>query len=383
MKKSRILRIIHTLDPALGGPSNAILDHSEMLVKCGFFVDILTSDKNNKLKSKNKNKKIKIINRGPPLNKYGINIKLILWLFNNKNKYDYFIIHELWRIYTLLARILLKNYVVFIHGQLDPFFKKNLFKRIKKQIYWFLIERKNLINSNSILLTSENEKKLLNDTYVNTSGIKKKVVKYGLYKRKFEKNKISKAFYEKFKSLKNKKFYLFLGRFHEKKGCEIIINTIYQLKKKFNDFVLMAGPLNGTTYEKKIFSLIKKYELENKIIISDILTGEIKWGAINQSKATILPSHGENFGVSLIESLSLSKPVITTNKVNIYKEILKYKAGLVSNNTTNSFKKIFSEFDKYNSKKLNKMSINAKKCFDDKFNLNLNKKKKHLIFFNF
>ena len=204
-----------------------------------------------------------------------------------------------------------------------------------------------------------------------------------MYKRKFEKNKISKAFYEKFKSLKNKKFYLFLGRFHEKKGCEIIINTIYQLKKKFNDFVLMAGPLNGTTYEKKIFSLIKKYELENKIIISDILTGEIKWGAINQSKATILPSHGENFGVSLIESLSLSKPVITTNKVNIYKEILKYKAGLVSNNTTNSFKKIFSEFDKYNSKKLTKMSINAKKCFDDKFNLNLNKKKKHLIFFNF
>ena len=381
MKKNRILRIIHTLDPALGGPSNVIWDHSKMLVKYGYFVDILTSDKINKLKSKNKNKKIKIINRGPSLNKYGINIKLILWLFNNKNKYDYFIIHELWRIYTLLARILLKNYVVFIHGQLDPFFKKNLLKKIKKQIYWFFIERKNLIKSNSILLTSENEKKLLNNTYVNTSGIKKKVVKYGLYKRKLEKNKISKAFYEKFKSLKNKKFYLFLGRFHEKKGCEIIIDTIYQLKKDFKDFVLMAGPLNGTIYEKKIFSLIKKYELENKIIISDILTGDTKWGAINQSKAMILPSHGENFGVSLIESLSLSKPVITTKKVNIYKEILKYKAGLVSNDTTNSFKKIFSEFDNYNPKKLNKMSINAKKCFDNKFNLNLNTKKIALKFF--
>lgn len=381
MKKNRILRIIHTLDPALGGPSNVIWDHSKMLVKYGYFVDILTSDKINKLKSKNKNKKIKIINRGPSLNKYGINIKLILWLFNNKNKYDYFIIHELWRIYTLLARILLNNYVVFIHGQLDPFFKKNLLKKIKKQIYWFFIERKNLIKSNSILLTSENEKKLLNNTYVNTSGIKKKVVKYGLYKRKLEKNKISKAFYEKFKALKNKKFYLFLGRFHEKKGCEIIIDTIYQLKKDFKDFVLMAGPLNGTIYEKKIFSLIKKYELENKIIISDILTGDTKWGAINQSKAMILPSHGENFGVSLIESLSLSKPVITTKKVNIYKEILKYKAGLVSNDTTNSFKKIFSEFDNYNPKKLNKMSINAKKCFDNKFNLNLNTKKIALKFF--
>ena len=373
MKKNKILRIIHTLDPALGGPSNAILDHSKALVKSGYSVDILTSDKNNKLNTINKNKQIRIINKGPCFNNYGINIKLILWLYKNKNKYEYFIIHEIWRIYPLLARIFLKNYVVFIHGQLDPFFKKNLLKKIKKQFYWFFIEKQNLIKSNSILLTSENEKKLLKNTYVSTNGIKKKVVNYGIFKKKIEKNKISNAFYKKFKFFKNKKFYLFLGRFHEKKGCEIIIDTIYKLNKNFNGFVLMAGPINGTAYEKKIFDLIKKRRLEKKIIISDIITGDIKWGAIYNSKAMILPSNGENFGVSLIESLSFSKPVLTTNKVNIYNEIKKYKAGLISNNSTNSFKKIFFEFDNYNVKKLNQMSLNAKNCFNDKFNLDYNK----------
>ena len=100
---------------------------------------------------------------------------------------------------------------------------------------------------------------------------------------------------------------------------------------------------------------------------------DIKWGAIQESKAMILPSHGENFGVSLVESLSLSRPVLTTYKVNIFDEILKYKAGLISKNNTNNFKKIFCKFNKYNKKKLTKMSLNSKRCFNDKFNLDNNK----------
>ena len=371
MNDKRILRIIHTLDPTLGGPSNVIIDNSLALIKKGYSIHILTSDKKNKFHKYHK--KIKIFNKGPSINNYGLNFRLLLWLYRNRKNYDFFIIHELWRFYTLLARIFLKNYYVFTHGQLDPFFKKNLLKRLKKQAYWFLIEKKNLIKSNSILLTSENEKKTLNNTYVKTDGINMNVIKYGIYKKKNNKKKISKAFYKKFKFLKNKKFYLFLGRFHEKKGCEIIIETIHRMKKNFKDIVLMAGPLCDSKYEKKIINLISKHKLQKKIIVSDMIIDDVKWGAIQESKAMILPSHGENFGVSLVESLSLAKPVLTTNKVNIFNEILKYDAGLISNNNTNSFKKIFLKFNKYNMKKINKMSLNAKKCFNDKFNLEYDK----------
>ena len=59
----------------------------------------------------------------------------------------------------------------------------------------------------------------------------------------------------------------------------------------------------------------------------------------------VLPSHGENFGVALVESLSCSKPVLTTNKVNIYKEILKFNAGFISKNEINSFAKILIRFE--------------------------------------
>ena len=58
----------------------------------------------------------------------------------------------------------------------------------------------------------------------------------------------------------------------------------------------------------------------------------------------VLASHGESLGVSLVESFSLGKPVLTTNKVNISKDILKYNAGLISEDTLNGFSKILAKF---------------------------------------
>ena len=38
MNDKRILRIIHTLDPTLGGPSNVIIDNSLALIKKGYSI---------------------------------------------------------------------------------------------------------------------------------------------------------------------------------------------------------------------------------------------------------------------------------------------------------------------------------------------------------
>ncbi len=368
-RKTKILRIISTLNPEYGGPSRAIIDSSIILNLNGIDVDILTCD--NPKQSFFKSKKIKVINMGPSLlGTYWFSFKLFYWLIKNRKKYDSFIVHGIWQFKTLIASLLLKkNYYVFLHGQLDPFFKKNFIKTLKKKLYWILIEKKNLLNAKYLLLTSKGEKQTLKKTFVNTDKMKKKIIKYGIIKPVINKKELTKIFYKKFKNFKEKKFYLFLGRFHEKKGCEIIIESVNNLKNSFNDLVLMAGPLNNSLYEEKINSLIKKYNLENKIIISNGLFNNLKWAAIQECKAMLLPSHGENFGVSLVESLCFSRPVLTTNKVNIYKDILHYNAGLVSNNTVKSFTKILKKFDNYDNKILHKLSKNSFNCFDKNFNL--------------
>ena len=372
-KKIKILRIISTLNPKYGGPSKAIIDSSIVLAQKGFHVDILTCDRKNEVFFKSK--KIKIINKGPSyFGTYWFNPKLFFWLKKNKDKYSSFIIHGIWQFKTLLARLLIKKkYYVFLHGQLDPFFETNFFKLIKKKLYWFLFEKKNLIDAKSILLTSKGEMQTLNKTFVDTNNIKKKIVKYGIIEPKFKKKELKTKFYRKFKKLKNKDFFLYLGRFHEKKGCEIIIEAVKKLGKDFSDLILMIGPLENSAYERKIINLINEYSLDKKIIVSNGIFNDLKWAAIHESKAMLLPSHGENFGVSLVESMCYGKPVLTTNKVNISNEILRYKAGYISKNNIDSFVRIIKNFNGLNKLKLNRMSKCARNCFNENFNLSSNK----------
>jgi glycosyltransferase involved in cell wall biosynthesis len=376
-KKIKVLRIIPTLDPSYGGPSTATIESSLVLHNRGMKVDIVTCDEKNK--NFFKSSKIKIINYGPSfLGAYCFNIKLFLWLKKNNKNYDVFIVHGLWTFLTLMARLLIKKkYYLYLHGQLDPYFGKNIFKRLKKQIYWFFFERSNLLNAKLLLLTSAGEKYLLKKTFVNTEKIKKRIVQYGIKKKNYDNKKISTKFYKKFKKLKGKSFYLFLGRYDKKKGCDILVESVNKLKDKFNDLVLMCGPIRNSFFEEKIKKLIKIYKLEKKIIFSGPLYGELKYGAILRSKAMLLPSHGENFGVSLVESLSCGKPVITTNKVCISKDILRYRAGFISNNDFNSFYKAFNKFILLNERSVNQMSNNARKCFDSNFNL---RSKKNSLF---
>lgn len=363
-KKIRVLRIIHTLNPTLGGPSNAIIDNSIALVKKGFSIDILTSDR----KKYYKNKKIKVFNVGPSIGNYGFSFKLIYWLFKNKKKYDLFIIHELWRVYNFIARLYLKNYFVFVHGQLDPYFETELFKKTKKKLYWFLLEKKNLQKSNSILLTTNEEKTLLNRTFVNTDGINKNVIQYGIYKSKLDKSSSKKSFFKLFPNLKNKKFLLYLGRFHKKKGCDTLIHSLKKIiNQNFKPYILMVGPNNS--YKKKLQRLCKDLNVEDYFYWSNTLVGKEKFGAIHASIGMVLASNGENFGISIVESLSCSKPVIITNKVNIYRSIIDYKAGYVSKNNSSDFSNILKQYLKLNNKSITRMSKNSLNCFNNNFNL--------------
>ena len=160
MKKiTKILRIIPTLDPKFGGPANAIIDSSNLLVKKGIKVDILTNDKKFNVNLK---KDINIFNIGRGIGSYNFSLKFYKWIKQNRDKYNMFIIHGIWNFSTLVARILLKRkYYVFLHGALDPYFKLEVIKYIKKKIYWNLIEKQNLIFSKGVLLTNEFEKKQL------------------------------------------------------------------------------------------------------------------------------------------------------------------------------------------------------------------------------
>jgi glycosyltransferase involved in cell wall biosynthesis len=61
--------------------------------------------------------------------------------------------------------------------------------------------------------------------------------------------------------------------------------------------------------------------------------GELKWGAFHACEAFVLPSHQENFGIAVAEALACGKPVLMSNRVNIWREVEQDGAGFVANDT--------------------------------------------------
>jgi glycosyltransferase involved in cell wall biosynthesis len=64
-----------------------------------------------------------------------------------------------------------------------------------------------------------------------------------------------------------------------------------------------------------------------------IIADDMKWGALRAADAFILPSHQENFGMAVVESLAAHRPVLISNQVNIWPEIQAAEAGLVDDDT--------------------------------------------------
>ncbi|WP_447641634.1 glycosyltransferase [Paracnuella aquatica] len=127
-------------------------------------------------------------------------------------------------------------------------------------------------------------------------------------------------------------YLLFLSRIHPKKGIDLLIRAYLELKKEMPLLpkLVIAGPGLDTEYGKQI---LEQAASCTDIIFPGMLSGNAKWAAFYGCEAFILPSHQENFGIAIVEALACGKPVIITDKVNIWREIEKGGGGLISNDT--------------------------------------------------
>ena len=82
-----------------------------------------------------------------------------------------------------------------------------------------------------------------------------------------------------------------------------------------------------------------------------------------------MPSHQENFGISVVEAMSCKKPVIITNKINIWKTIKKNSAGFVANDNVVSFYSSFKKYLKLNEKEYKKYCKNSYNCYVKNFHI--------------
>ncbi len=373
----RILQVIGTLEPRYGGPVEVLKQLSLSAVNLGHNVEVVTLDKTSEYFI---NKKGIIVHAlGPSIGKYRFNIKLIPWLIKNANRFDVVICNGIWQFQSLAiwlaSRFKKFRYFVFVHGALDPWFKYAYpIKHIKKSLYWPWAEYNVLRTASGVLYTTEDEKALARKSF-SLYKANEIVINIGIIAPVGDANNQKELFYKEYPSLRHKNILLFLSRIHPKKGCDILLEAFSASNKKDPLLHLVIVGPDETNWVPLLKKRAQKLGIEEKITWTGMLNGDTKWGAINAASCFILPSHSENFGVVVAESLACGVPVIITDKVNIWREIENQGAGFVSTDTVAGVEESIMSWIELSDLEKEQMKSKAKECFWEHFEINLTTKK--------
>ena len=329
----RLLHIIGTISPEAGGPTESV----RSLLNFGppdYRGEVVTLDAPGAPFLKDLNFTVHPL--GPGKGVYAYSAKLRPWLKANAHRFDGVVVNGLWQYVGFAAWRTFggkKPYVVFTHGMLDPYFKHRFpLKHLKKWLYWLSAEYWILRGAYRVLFTTDAEERLARQSFW-LHRWKGFVVPYGASSSLASPAEQLEAFHAHCPELRGRRFLLFLGRIHRKKGCDLLIDAFARVAAFDPSLELvMAGP------DQQLWSADLKARAESLGIAARVhwpgmLKGLVKWGAFRASEAFVLPSHQENFGIAVAEAMSCYRPVLLADKVNIAEEIAEDGGGLMEIDT--------------------------------------------------
>jgi len=177
------------------------------------------------------------------------------------------------------------------------------------------------------------------------------------------------AFHGAMPELRGRRFLLFLARIHEKKGCDLLIEAFARVTARAPEVQLvMAGP-DQVGMQAKLQSRAEQLGIAARVHWPGMIGGEVKWGALRTCDALVLPSHQENFGVSVAEALLAGRPVLLSYPVNIWPEIENDGVGLADDDTLEGTVRLLQRWFSLTAAEQAAMAARAQPCFAARFSL--------------
>lgn len=360
----RILHVIHSVDPRGGGPIEGIRQLSAPMVAHGHQVEVMSLDQPGTPWTGGL--PFHPIGTGRP--GYGYARGVVKWLVDHADDYDVTLVNGLWQYGGLAvwraARRTGKPYGVFTHGMLDPWFKRQYpRKHLKKWLYWPWAEYRVLRDAAAVFFTCEQERLDARESFW-LYRAKEQVIGFGITAPPDNAAAQLAAFHEKFPGLAGKRLLLFLGRITEKKGCDLLLRAFAHCHDGMH--LVMAGPAEGP-YADWLKRIATELGLAHRITWTGMIQGDLKWGAFRAAEAFVLPSHQENFGISVVEALACGCPVLISDKVNIWREITFDGAGLAEDDTQPGTDRLLARWLALTDTERAAMPDHARACFQRHF----------------
>lgn len=217
----------------------------------------------------------------------------------------------------------------------------------RKFVAWHLFERKNLESAALFHATSESEAKSIEDAFQFKFKLKFKRG-YGLQAAGYRDDPSSisdlpiagwprivvaangadvperipsrEVVEARFPRLRGKKWLLFMSRIHPKKGIDLLLQAWKEqlaaapsgLGLRLSEVVLVIAGADTQGYGKEVERMIMEKELGETVMMTGHVDEEVREALLGHSMFLVLPSHSENFGLVVAESLAAGRPVLTT-----------------------------------------------------------------------
>ena len=371
----KILQLVHTLDPSVGGVAAAVLALSRGLARRGHKLDVVVLDEPDVVAA--------VADRGPAdnitvhalgsgLTSYRYSRTLWPWLRQHGGDYDRVIVNGIWQYLSFAAWRRYAGssvpYYVFPHGMLDPWFKETFpLKHLKKWLYWPWAEYRVLRDAAAVIFTAEEERFRARKSFW-LYRCREKVSPLGVEAPLISSNAKS-EFLSRYPQLQNSRNFLFLGRLHPKKGCDILLEAFARFRSNDSISLILAGP-DQVGWESDLRRQVTRLNLTNRVVFTGMLEGSMKQGAFASAEAFVLPSHQENFGISVVDALADSVPVLISNRVNIWREIEADRAGYVESDDLAGTTRLLQRWIDTAPAEREMIRQNARRCFEQRFEIN-------------
>ena len=369
----RILHVINSIDPASGGPAEGLRQLSHIYSAGGHELNVATLDSPEVVETFNF--PAPVIGLGPSMGIYGYAPRAVPWLKQHVSSYDIVFINCIWQYNAIAAYRALAHsntpYGVFTHGMLDPYFKKTFpLKHIKKAFYWHMFLQPVLNNADAVLFTCEEEKILARKSFTRYQ-VRERVLNYGIFAPDLDLAGATAEFLEKWPNLRGKRIAITMGRLHPKKGIDILIEAFAHSLARYPEWELVIAGPDQIGHQAELEAHAKQLGVANRITWTGMIGGALKWGALTAAEVFVLPSHQENFGIVVAEALACRLPVIISDKVNIWREINRHRAGLICNDNVESTRNALDQWSGLANGELAEMRARSIECFDGCFNYNM------------
>ncbi len=375
-----VLHIIATADPRSGGPIEGILRQTGALGPRAN-TTLATIDPKDASYLSDVNVPVLAFGRSGrrytgkviPL-KYGFSLSYILWILKNAKNYDAVIVHGLWNFSTFAASVTLPflkgvKYFVYTHGMMDPWFRRQYpLKHLFKIVSWLFCEGRLLRGARAVLFTANEERELARNQFP-LQRYNAVVVGYGTAQPPVSTNVQEEALLAAVPGLRDRRYLLFLSRIHPKKGCDLLVEAFARISEADPELdLVIAGP-DETGLTPGLKARAEELGVASRIHWTGMLTGDAKWGAYHGAEAFILPSHQENFGVVVAEALACGLPVLTTYKVNIWREVEQSGAGFARNDDLDGVVSLMKSWLGSSPQQRDQMRVAARELFHNQFDV--------------